>query len=134
MEAILEMSRADYGEDFSIADASKETIQPQPSYLRKHEMNARVSALDVELNGIDEQIEQLKVVRQTLLREKQDILRQSETMSNARTTGSKTVNGKGKARASETINYTIVFDWDAQLKGTMKKVFGIANFRLCQQG
>ncbi|KAH0834694.1 P-loop containing nucleoside triphosphate hydrolase protein [Lanmaoa asiatica] len=132
MEAILAMSRFEYREDSEIAEAPKEL--GQPSYLRKHEMNARLSSLESEIRGVDEQIEQLKALRQRLLEEKQEIMRQNKMVSTVRSTGNATVNGKGKARATGTIDYTIDFDWDLQLKGTMKKVFGIASFRLCQQG
>jgi ATP-dependent DNA helicase Q1 len=41
--------------------------------------------------------------------------------------------GKGKAR-QDGIDYTLEFDWSYELKARMKKVFGIDNFRLCQQG
>ena len=132
MEAILEMSRFEYQKDLGITEASKGS--EQPSYLRKHEMNTRLSALESEIKGVDEQIEQLKALRQNLLQEKQEVMRQNKMASSAQSAGNTTVNGKGKARASGTIDYTIEFDWDPQLKGTMKKVFGITNFRLCQQG
>lgn len=132
MEAVLEMSRHEYHKDLGNAVPPKES--GQPSYVRKHEMNARLSALESEIKGVDEQIEQLKALRQNLLQEKQEIMRQNKTISNAVSTGNTTANGKGKARATGTIDYTIEFDWDPQLKGTMKKVFGITGFRLCQQG
>ncbi|KAG8216338.1 ATP-dependent DNA helicase [Butyriboletus roseoflavus] len=132
MEAILEMSRYEYHKGFGIAETPKES--GQPSYLRKHEMNARLSAVDIEIKGVDEQIEQLKALRQNLLQERQEMMRENKTISNAQSTGNTTANGKGKARASGTIDYTIEFDWNPQLKSTMKKVFGIASFRLCQQG
>lgn len=133
MEAILEMSRCDYHKDLGIAETPKELAQP--SYLQKHEMNARLSALESEIKGVDEQIEQLKALRHILLQEKQEIMRQNKSISNAQSAGSSTTaDGKGKARAAGMIDYTIEFDWNPQLKGTMKKVFGIVSFRLCQQG
>lgn len=132
MGAILEMSRFEYHKDLGVAGAPKES--EQPSYLRKHEMNTRLSSLESEIKSVDEQIEQLKTLRQNLLREKQEMIRQTKTISDAQSTGSTVVSGKGKARASGTIDYTVEFDWDPQIKGTMKKVFGITSFRLCQQG
>ena len=133
MQAILEMSRYEYYKDLGATGAPKET--EQSSYLRKHEMNSRLSALESEINEVDEQIEKLKTLRQNLLEEKEEIIRQNKTISNGQSDGKSTVNdGKGKARASGTIDYTIVFDWDPQLKRTMKAVFGISTFRLCQQG
>lgn len=131
MEAILEMSRFEYQKDVDTSGAPKES--EKPSYLRKHGTNTRLSALDSEIKEIDEQMEQLKALRQHLLQEKQELMRQNNTIS-AQPTENTTANGKGKARASGTIDYTVEFDWDPQLKGTMKKVFGIVNFRLCQQG
>lgn len=132
MEVILEMSRDEYHKDLGIAEAPKEL--GQPSYVRKQEMNACLSALESEIKGVDEQIEQLKALRQKLLQEKQEIMRQNKTICNVESTGNTTANGKGKAKATGTIDYTIEFDWDPQLKGTVKTVFGITSFRLCQQG
>lgn len=132
MQAILEMSRYEYNKGLGTAEAPKE--KGQPSYLHKHEMNTRLAALESEIRGVDEQIENLKALRQNLLEEKQEVLRQHKTISDARCDGNSTTNGKGKARAGGTINYTIDFDWDPQLKRTMKEVFGISSFRLCQQG
>lgn len=132
MEAILEMSRYEHQKDLRIAEAPRDS--GQSSYLRKHEMNARLSALEIEIKGVDEQIEQLKALRQNLLQERQEMMRENKAISNAQSTGNTTAGDKGKARASGTINYTMKFDWDPQLKGTMKKVFGITSFRLCQQG
>jgi len=132
LEAILEMSRFEYQKDLGVAEAPKES--EQPSYLRKHEMNARLSALESEIKGVDEQIEQLKGLRQSLLQEKQEMMRQNKMLSSAQSAGNTAVSGKGKARADRAIDYTIEFDWNHQLKGTMKKVFGITDFRLCQQG
>ncbi|KAF8122865.1 ATP-dependent DNA helicase [Boletus edulis] len=132
MEAILEMSRFEHHKNLGIPETPKESAQP--SYLRKHEMNTRLSAVESEIKEVDEQIEQLKALRQTLLQEKQDIMRQSKMISGTQSTASTDINGKGKAKASGTIDYTIEFDWNPQLKGTMRKVFGISSFRLCQQG
>ena len=131
MSAVLEISRLEYCAPAHPGVTEPPNESEQPSYLRKHEMNARLSALESEIKGVDEQIERLKALRQTLLQEKQEIIRQT---SDTRSDGSSTVNGKGKARASGTIDYTIEFDWDPQLKRTMKGVFGISRFRLCQQG
>ena len=129
MQAILEMSRYEYYKDLGMGDPPKEL-----AYLSTHEMNARLSALESEINGIDEQIDDLKALRQTLLQEKEDIIRKNNTISDAQSDGHATVAGKGKAKASAAIDYTIEFDWDPQLKRTMKDVFGMSRFRLCQQG
>ncbi|KIK97438.1 hypothetical protein PAXRUDRAFT_31795 [Paxillus rubicundulus Ve08.2h10] len=132
MEAILEFSRVQNHREMGVAGSSEEAAQP--SYLRKHELSARLSALEYEIQGVDEQVQKLKALRQNLLAEKQDVLRQTQAISHAQPAITAAINGKGKAKASGTIDYAMEFDWAPQLKGTMKKVFGISSFRLCQQG
>ncbi|KIJ15140.1 hypothetical protein PAXINDRAFT_180755 [Paxillus involutus ATCC 200175] len=132
MEAILEFSRVQNRGEVGVAGPSKETAQP--SYLRKHELSARLSALESEIQGVDEQVQKLKALRQSLLAEKQEVLRQTQAISHAQPATTAAINGKGKAKTSGTIDYAMEFDWAPQLKGTMKKVFGISSFRLCQQG
>ncbi|KAG9311882.1 ATP-dependent DNA helicase [Chiua virens] len=132
MDVILQMSRFEYNKDVDNPDPAKE-IQ-QPSYLLKHEMNTRLSALESEIKGVDEQLEQLKRLRQTLLQEKQELVQQSNSISNAPPPSAPVIVGKGKSKATGTIDYAVEFDWDPQLKGAMKQVYGITSFRLCQQG
>ncbi|KAL4073701.1 ATP-dependent DNA helicase [Scleroderma citrinum] len=118
------------------AIAGPSSAPAQSSYLHKHDLNSRVDALEAEIHGIDSQIQKLKDLRQALVTEKEDLVQEALSLSRrvTPTVPNQKNDGKGKLRSNGTIDYTIEFDWSSQLKGTMKKVFGIDNFRLCQQG
>jgi len=135
MDNILEMSLVEY-KNAKTPIAGPSNAPAKPSFnMRRHDLNSRMSALEAEIQGIDGQIQKLNGLRQALVKEKQTLMQEAHVLSGAATsTVTNNVNGKGKSRSSDAINYTIEFDWSSQLKGTMRKVFGINNFRLCQQG
>jgi ATP-dependent DNA helicase Q1 len=107
----------------------------EPSYLRKQALNAQLSGIESEIREIDQEIKDRKEIRSDLLRQKADIEKQIKEVQPTRngTTGALDKKGKGKAR-QDGIDYMLEFDWSYELKARMKKVFGIDNFRLCQQG
>ena len=89
----------------------------------------------MEIREIDQEIKERVEIRSDLLRRKIEIEKQLgevQPMRNGKN-GAVDRKGKGKARQGE-IDYTLEFDWSYELKARMKKVFGIDNFRLCQQG
>ncbi|KAG6333049.1 hypothetical protein ID866_6038 [Astraeus odoratus] len=132
MDDILEMSLLEHQN--TTKEAKSGPSGAQPSYLRKHDLNSRVSALDIEIQDIDEQIQKLRAVQQALLLEKEGLLRQCQLLSQPGSSAAATCRAKGKCKAvNNTIDYSIEFDWAPELK-SMMKVFGINNFRLCQQG
>lgn len=133
MDNILEMSLVEY-KNTNTPIAGPSNAPAKPSYLRRHDPNSRMSALEAEIRGIDTQIQKLNGLRQALVKEKQTLMQEAHVSGAATSTAPNNVNGKGKSRSSDAIDYTIEFDWSSQLKGTMRKVFGIKNFRLCQQG
>ncbi|KAJ7492759.1 ATP-dependent DNA helicase [Mycena latifolia] len=98
------------------------------TYLRKQELNKQVSALDAELAKIHEDISQLKAFYTARAEHRQELLDELERLSAP-------VNAKGKGKAAGGTDYSAEdFPWSDGLKAQMKKVFGIKNFRLCQQG
>ena len=134
MDAILEMSFLDH-QNANTRIAGPSNAPAKPSYLHRHDLNSRMSALEAEIQGIDSQIQKLKGLRQALVKEKDALTQEANALSGASaSTVPNNDNGKGKTRSSGAIDYTIEFDWSPQLKGMMKKVFGINAFRLCQQG
>lgn len=130
------MSLAEYRSTQERANAlagPSSVLIEQPSYLQKHNLNARLSSIEAEIKGVDNNIEQLRTLRESLLMERKEILDELQRSQVARvsTIESKV---KGKAKQQGAIDYTAEFDWTSALKDKMKKIFGIANFRLCQEG
>lgn len=137
MDGVLEMSLLEHqNADANVRAAGSSDALPQFSCRGDLDLDARVSALDAEIRSIDDQIEKLKECRRDLVVEKDDLIRRRQdslqTVSSSAAAYGR--DGKGKGSAIGTIDYTIEFKWGPQLKGTMKKVFGISAFRLCQQG
>lgn len=84
--------------------------------------------MDAELAGIKEEISQFKALYTLRAEERQKLLDQLEQASAP-------LNAKGKGKASGGTDYGVEdFPWAGVLNSKMKKVFGIDNFRLCQQG
>ncbi|KAG1734010.1 hypothetical protein EDB19DRAFT_1183624 [Suillus lakei] len=135
MEEILEMTLMDQrpGAPVNVADPPKSA--KTLSYLQKHDVNTRVSSLEVEIQGIDEQIKKLTALRGTLIAEKDDLTRERDRINHVQPSRGldHAVQTKGKGKTA-TVDYTVSFDWSTQLQLTMKKVFNIGDFRLCQKG
>lgn len=136
MDDIIEMSLVNdcRGAPISNPPNSVEEL----SHLRKHGLNARLSSLDVEIQGIDEQIRKLTALRETLISEKEDLTQERNRTNHPHQEqgpGSlgEAARTKGKSKVA-TVDYTVNFDWSTQLRVTMKKVFNIGDFRLCQKG
>lgn len=136
---ILELSREDYQSNTWAGpskSASNTNTSDGPSYLRKQTLNGRLTALEAEIGSIDNQIKELKDIRNNLIQEKGVVEKQLLEVGlpqNGRNGARGERKGKGVAR-QDGVDYTLEFDWSHELKVRMKKVFGIDNFRLCQQG
>lgn len=134
MEEILEMTLMDQrpGAPINVTDSFKSAKMP---YIQKHDVNTRLSSLEVEIQGIDEQIEKLTALRGTLIAEKDNLTRERSRINVVQPSRglNDAVQNKGKGKAA-TVDYTVSFDWSTQLQLTMKKVFNIGDFRLCQKG
>jgi molybdopterin converting factor small subunit len=111
----------------------------EPSYVAKQRLNLKISGLETEIASVEEDISRLQALRQNLLAEKLEALRELQGHSarpqvqaaNKGADASGSGSGKGK---SKLINYAEEFEWSRGLKDKMKRVFGINNFRLCQEG
>ena len=98
-------------------------------------IRGRIEELDAEVLGCRADIELIQNRIQECLKEKKKLARLldlSQTNPNRTTMGAK---GKGKAVPQSRMNYLQGnFDWTNGLKARMKSVFGIKEFRLCQEG
>lgn len=96
------------------------------------ELRARIQDLDNEVRGCHADIETIQQRVRDCLAEKRKLGNLLEqTSANRLNTTTKTVmQSKGK-----NVNYlTQSFDWTDGLRARMKSVFGIKEFRLCQEG
>ena len=137
MEAVLELSRREALGPHS----GKVTINGngEPSYVLKQKLNGRLSELDQELKEIDRQIEEFKNLRAKIVVERQDVANQLNTRIGhqptnlrASTSGSGSARNSAGAGAIDYMNHP--FEWTGELKARMRSVFGIHEFRLCQEG
>jgi ATP-dependent DNA helicase Q1 len=133
MDDIIEMSLVDHCRGAPGSGSSKSL--EKPSYLQKHGLNTRLSSLEVEIQGVDEQIRKLTALRETLIAEKRDLTQERDRINHVQPAQGlgDAVCTKGKNKVA-TVDYTASFDWSRQLQATMKKVFNISDFRLCQKG
>ena len=112
---------------------------PVPSYSQKQELNARLSSLDIELRGVDEDLKKLKELRAKLFKERDGVLKELEGGKGGQGCASGSGRGQtklnGLAAGTGKTNYmTERFEWAGELKRRMKEVFSIDAFRLCQEG
>ncbi|KAJ7293437.1 P-loop containing nucleoside triphosphate hydrolase protein [Mycena rebaudengoi] len=99
-----------------------------PSFIRKQELNREISQLDAEMVKYQDEIGQLQALLALRREDRQRLVDELEWTAAP-------INGKGKAKATQGVDYSEDdFEWSGGLKMQMKKVFGINNFRLCQQG
>lgn len=107
-------------------ESNRESV---PNYVKKQELNAQIAEIEAEIQGYEEDVARLRNVISVRRKDLENIHTRLRNMSGV-------PNGKGKGKAQQTgIDYTNdVFDWTDGLKARMKTVFGIDNFRLCQQG
>jgi len=102
-----------------------------PPYVQKQNLNTQIFAIDAEITSIDTEIENLKKLRGTLKSERDELLKQlGEIGQPNRTNGA---NPSKIKQPTTGINYNEEFDWSEPMKARMKAVFGIENFRLCQE-
>ncbi len=100
------------------------------NHIRKerHRIEEEISQIDAELKKYDDDIKTLQILRET---RKQDQLKFIAELNALIGVG----NQKGKGKAKGGIDYASeAFEWSNSLKSTMRDVFKIKNFRLCQLG
>lgn len=133
MEDILRMSKSD-ARMHDAGEASGSGSSNRPSYKMRQELSARLSSIEGEIQGVDEEIERFKALRETLMRDKNEVLKQLNSLHGPRpsvpTGGAVRPGPKGA-----TTDYTVGdFEWTGELKRRMREVFSIPSFRLCQEG
>ncbi|KAF8520930.1 ATP-dependent DNA helicase [Hysterangium stoloniferum] len=102
-------------------------------YITKQRLTADISAIEGELVSIDAEIQSLHQLRETLASERSSLLKK---LNKATEPQSEDMGGGSAARgkkATSTIDYTGNFDWTSAMKARMKKIFGIDDFRFCQE-
>ncbi|CEL62698.1 hypothetical protein RSOLAG1IB_05054 [Rhizoctonia solani AG-1 IB] len=138
LEDVLELSLQQYQKNGSgsIDRTSGKHLDAEglekPSYLRKNELQARLSSLDAELVSIDAEIQALQQARQNILKEKELLQKElATTRAPARVVKSST-----NTIATGSTDYTdpAGFEWTDEVKKRMRAIFGIKEFRLCQEG
>ncbi len=70
MEDILRMSRSDAAVHDAGEASGSGSSHHQPNYKMRQELSARLSSIEAEIQGVDEEIERFKALRETLLRDK----------------------------------------------------------------
>jgi ATP-dependent DNA helicase Q1 len=129
MEEVLQLSRQEYNAVNQVGSSSGSTAQ-ETLHCRTQVLEEEIAEIDAEISGLDREIRRLEDLRSLRAGEREELLRELQQLQSV----PQTVNGKGKAKKTE-INYCLSsFDWSQQLRLRMKKVFGIENFRLCQEG
>ncbi|KAG8886455.1 hypothetical protein FRB98_001274 [Tulasnella sp. 332] len=114
----------------------------QPAYTLKPQLMARRAALSAEMSSIDNDIAQLQSIRAGLEKERRGVDRQLESLSASATVSTERARQQmniakptpSNAGPSTGVDYTENFDWSGPLKKRMSEVFGIREFRLCQEG
>lgn len=110
----------------------------EPAYVRRHALQSRVSALSAEIASIDEDIARLNALREGCLRERaeaEQALNSIRLASAAQRNHDTTAGGPSTSNSASAgrIDYAGEFEWTAGMKAKMKAVFGIREFRLCQE-
>ncbi|KAH6906055.1 ATP-dependent DNA helicase [Coprinopsis sp. MPI-PUGE-AT-0042] len=100
-----------------------------PNQAQIDEINGKLAENELDLKEVNEGLKALQTQKEKLLHDGERLKRTLRELT------SKSTAGKGKGKAQATINYTDEpFDWDDALRGRMRKVFGIQDFRHCQKG
>ena len=135
LEEVLEWSKHDQQANGAGPSRLPDTnTASEPAWAQRQTLNRSLTSISIEINDIDQQIKDLKELRNLLVRKKADVESQLGDIKETQTCV-KPVNKKGKGkRVQGGIDYTKEMDWSDALKARMKNVFGIDNFRLCQQG
>jgi len=107
------------------------SIQDRPSA----QLRARIDELDAEVLGCRADIEEIQNRINECLGERTRLEKQLLESGPGGGSHLNPAKGKGKAQQQSGINYaTEIFDWTDGLKARMRTVFGIKEFRLCQEG
>jgi hypothetical protein len=89
----------------------------------RQDMIARRAVHQAELKRLDEEIRVIGDLRRQQIQSIQDIAQQIDALDERVASGPAVIQ-----------NYFDKFEWSGRLRGQMRKVFGIENFRLAQEG
>jgi ATP-dependent DNA helicase Q1 len=121
--------------DWSTRQMSYASGSHEDSYITKQRLNGELASIDAEIVSINEDIDRLTALRLQLEDRKQAVRRELAQHDVPRQQLRQiTTNLAGKTPSNNRIDYSEEFEWSASLRGTMKRVFGIQDFRLCQEG
>ena len=136
LEYEMEVSRSSTLRSQSHSHGFMSTIEQSADEPSTKELRARIQDLDDEVRGCYADIETIQNRIHECLAEKRKLGTTLEKASTRHNTTTKvTTNPKGKGQAVRNVNFlTQSFDWTDGLRARMKSVFGIQEFRLCQQG
>jgi ATP-dependent DNA helicase Q1 len=111
-----------------INDSAQPTTNASGSASRRNndvlqDLIARRAAHHAELKRFDEEIRVIEDLRRQEIQSIQDITQQIDALNERVASGPAVVQ-----------SYFDEFEWSGMMKGQMRKVFGIENFRLAQEG
>jgi ATP-dependent DNA helicase Q1 len=123
----------------STSNSNSVSVNPQKStYLLKPSILAKVASYNSEIEFIDAEIDRLKEARAEFVVLRTKAERELDGLSASAKLPSSALEARastsGMRKPSAAIDYTTEFEWSGEMKRKMKKVFGIDNFRLCQEG
>jgi ATP-dependent DNA helicase Q1 len=109
---------------------------PESVHIKKSRIVGEISKLDAEHAAIQEQITQLQGASDIILKKKRELQKQLDVVTGAQYVNSvPQVKQQSGSSSRKGVDYTSSnFEWSGELKARMRKVFGIQNFRLCQEG
>ncbi|KAF8067491.1 ATP-dependent DNA helicase [Lyophyllum atratum] len=124
LDAILELSREEH--EMTQAKSHRETSM----YSQKQQLKEKLAQYDTEIAKYEEEMRLTRLLMDHSKGKRDEILKELEMLR-----PSYAGTGKGKGKAKDGIDYgQEKFEWTHGLKAKMKAVFGIENFRLCQEG
>jgi ATP-dependent DNA helicase Q1 len=134
-----ELLKYAFQKDMSSKAGPSRTNDQKPSYLRKSELQGKLSALGTELNSIDAEIQALQEARRNVLLEREALQKElaaTQLPQQAAAAPPDRRSNKNQDLGASGINYADAagFEWTPELKKRMRKVFKIQDFRLCQEG
>ncbi|KAG5351790.1 hypothetical protein C0989_004944 [Termitomyces sp. Mn162] len=113
-------SREEHDTIISRTESRVESMFDSP---RKQHLKEILAQLDAQIAHYEDEAKQLQALTKNRIEERYRVLEELEAMP------------PSHARGSNGIDYTRKeFEWTKGLKAKMMDVFGIGNFRLCQEG
>ena len=142
MGEILQLSRAEYefinrrDPNHSVGSGSGATVASSRAVMsldkhREH-LNGRIAEIDRNINGCDKKIKELQTQRALWSSERDELWRELQQLPSQSVAA--TVKGKGVQTSIDYHSESFPWPWSKELEETMKNVFNIEKFRLCQRG